>query len=80
MKNITKTHKTGYSLCGSRLKNSKMFILYIFPDYSLVVTNHTTRNEVLEELSSAKMTIYIFHKNIEVDTQIFCWLAFDMFL
>ena len=51
-----------------------MFISYnIFPDYSVVVTNHTTRNEVLEEpLSSAKMTIYIFHKNIEVDTQIFC--------
>ena len=72
MKNITKTHKTGYSLCGSRLKNSKMFILYIFLDYSLVVTNHTTRNEVLELKSSAKMTIYIFHKNIEVDTQIFC--------
>lgn len=58
-----------------------MFISYnIFPDYSVVVTNHTTCNEVLEELSSAKMTIYIFHKNIEVDTQIFCCLAFDMFL
>lgn len=50
-----------------------MFISYnIFPDYSVVVTNHTTRNEVLEELSSAKMTIYIFHKSIEVDTRIFC--------
>ena len=50
-----------------------MFISYnIFPDYSLVVTNHTTRNEVLEELSAAKVTIYIFHKNTEAHTQIFC--------
>ena len=32
-----------------------MFISYnIFPDYSVVVINYTTRNEVLEELSSTK--------------------------
>jgi len=44
--------KQDIRFCGSRLKNSNSFISYnIFPDYSLVVTNYTTINEALSELS-----------------------------